>query len=54
VNRTKRMRFHAIKAAAYYQHAAWLTVRGDVKEADAYWRLSEVHKTRAARAYSAG
>lgn len=42
-------RYHAMKAVSYYQHAAWLTVRGEVKEADAFWRLSEVHKARAAR-----
>lgn len=43
-------REHALKAASYTQHAAWLTVRGEAKEADAFWRLAEVHRTRAARA----
>lgn len=35
---------HAQRVVSCEQHAAWLTVRGERKEADTYWRLAEIHR----------
>lgn len=35
---------HAEKVVRYERHAAWLTVRGYGKEAEAYWDMAAVHR----------
>lgn len=35
---------HAAKVVSYERHAAWLTVRGEAKEAEAFWCLAAVHR----------
>lgn len=35
---------HAEKVVSYERHAAWLTVRGEAKEAEAFWQLAAVHR----------